>query len=75
MSLGKNKNTALLFSPHHSSPLLCVLTSSLDSELELELLSWPHLRETTWAEVPDIRTRLEQEKDGWSEGGEMGRGL
>lgn len=43
-----------------------VLTSSLDSELELELeeSSSSHLRDTTWAEVGDIRTRLVQDKDG-----------
>lgn len=42
----------------------CVLTSSLDSELELEE-PLPHLRDTTWAEVADIRTRLEQDRDCW----------
>ncbi|WP_227517108.1 hypothetical protein, partial [Acinetobacter baumannii] len=44
--------------------LLLKNTSSLLSELELELPSWPHLRETTWGDVAIIRTRVEQVKEG-----------
>lgn len=38
------------------------LTSSLDSELELS--SWPHLRETTPVKEGDTLTQLEQDMDG-----------
>lgn len=43
-----------------------MLTSSLDSELEL--LPWPHLRDITWVVEADTRTREEQEKEGCGKG-------
>ncbi|WP_289449392.1 hypothetical protein, partial [Klebsiella pneumoniae] len=36
--------------------------SSLDSELELP--SWPRLRNITWVEVVELLTRLEQVREG-----------